>query len=200
MTITTAPPIAVVPPFVLPDREDKPFNTAHLRGQRHRVLLFLAPEDPDAAAYLETFAARRDTFDWLHTHIIVILPEGTATERLPALPFPVLRDDGRVRARVLPGVAPGVMALLVTDSYGEVATWRSARRVASLPDVEETLAWAWDVARPKGSCGGVTWAPVANPAPPPPPPAPAGRFTVGTPRRNGYRRGTGSRFGGRGLR
>lgn len=188
MTTTTAPPITVVPPFVLPDREGKPFNTARLRGRRHRILLFLSPEDRDAPAYLQSLAARQDELNWLHTTVIVIVSEGAATEHLPALPFPVLRDDGRVRARVLPDLAPDVTALLVTDLYGEVATWHTARRVASLPDSDTALEWAWDVARPKGSCGGVAWTPTANP-PPPPPPALAGRFTVGTHRRSGYRRG-----------
>src|SRR6266852_1802935 len=160
---TTAPPIPVVPPFVLPDRDGKPFNTTRLRGRRYRILLFLSTDDADAPAYLQSFAARQDEFAWLHTTVIAIVPEGAAMERLPALPFPVLRDDGHVRARVLPDVAPDVMALLVTDLYGEVATWRTARRVASLPDIETALEWAWDVARPKGSCGGVTWTPTANP-------------------------------------
>lgn len=190
---TTAPPITVVPPFVLPDRDGKPFNTARLRGRRHRILLFLSPDDADAPAYLQSFAARQAELDWLHTTLIAVVPEGAA-ERLPALPFPVLCDDGHVRARILPDVAPDVMALLVIDLYGEVTTWRTARRAASLPDSDAVLAWAWEVARPKGSCGGVTWTPVANPVPPPPPPAPAGRFTVGTHRRSGYRRRADSGF------
>jgi hypothetical protein len=183
---TTAPPITVVPPFVLPDRDGKPFNTVRLRGRRYRILLVLSPEDPDAVAYLRSFAARQDEFAWLHTTVIAIVPEGAATERLPALPLPVLRDDGHVRARILPDVAPDVMAVLVADLYGEVTAWRTARRVASLPDIDTALEWAWDVARPRGSCGGVTWTPTAKPDPPPP--IPAGRFTIGTPPRSGYRR------------
>lgn len=197
--MTTAPPILVVPPFVLPDQNGRPFNTARLRGRRHAILLFLSSEDADAASYLQSFAARREELAWLHTEVIAVVPERATLDPLPALPFPVLRDDGHVRARVLPEVAPDVLALLVIDLSGEVARWRTARRVASLPDVEATLVWAWEVARPKGSCGGVTWTPTANP-PQPPPPAPVGRFTVGTHRRSGYRRGTGSRFGMRDSR
>jgi hypothetical protein len=192
---TTAPPITVVPPFVLPDRGGKPFNTAKLRGRRYAILLFLAPDDADTAVYLQSFAARREELAWLHTEVIAVVPEGAAVETLPPFPFPVLRDNGQVRARILPDVAPGVMALLVTDLSGEVTAWRTARRVASLPDIEAALAWAWEVARPRGSCGGVTWTPTANPAPPPPPPAPVGRFTVGTHPRNGYHRGRSSEFG-----
>jgi hypothetical protein len=186
---TTAPPITVVPPFVLSDRGGKPFNTAKLRGRRYAILLFLSPDDADAAAYLQSFAARREELAWLHTEIVVIIPEGAAVEMLPPLPFPILRDDGPVRARILPDVALEVMALLVTDLSGEVTAWRTARRVASLPDIEAALAWAWEVARPRGSCGGVTWTPTANPAPPPPPPVPVGRFTVGAHPRRGYHRG-----------
>jgi hypothetical protein len=194
--MTTTPPITVVPPFVLPDRGGKPFNTAKLRGRRYAILLFLSPDDTDAATYLQSFAARREELAWLHTEVIVVVPE-RAADPLSALPFPILRDDGQVRARVLPQVAPEVMALLVTDLSGEVTAWRTARRVASLPDIETALVWAWEVARPKGSCGGVTWAPIAIPVPPSPPPAPIGRFTVGAHRRSGYRRGEvrGARFG-----
>jgi hypothetical protein len=185
---TTAPPIAVVPPFVLPDRSGKPFNTAKLRGRRYAILLFLSPDDADAVAYLQSFATRREELAWLHTEVVIILPESATVEILPPLPFPVLRDNGQVRARVLADVAPEVMALLVTDLSGEVTAWRTARRVASLPDVEAALAWAWEVARPRGSCGGVTWTPTANPAPPLPPPAPVGRFTIGGHPRSGYHR------------
>lgn len=191
---TTAPPIAVVPPFVLPERNGKPFNTAKLRGRRHAILLFLSLDDADAARYLGTFAARREELAWLHTEVIVVAPGGKAVELLPAFPFPVLRDDGQVRARILPEVAPDVMALLVADLSGVVTAWRTARRVASLPDIEAALAWAWEVARPKGSCGGVTWTPLTDPALPPPPPAPIGRFTIGAHPRGGYRRGRGSKF------
>lgn len=190
---TAAPPIPVVPPFVLPDRGGKPFNTARLRGRRHAILLFLSPEDADAAPYLRSFAAHREELAWLHTEAIVIVPENATLDGLPAGPFPILLDDGRVRSRILPGIAPDVMALLVIDLSGAVTTWRTARRVASLPDIEAALAWAWEVARPKGSCGGVTWTPTVDPAPPPPPPTPVGRFRVGTHRRDGYRRGAGSR-------
>lgn len=192
---TTAPPITIVPPFVLPDRSGKPFNTAKLRGRRYAILLFLSPDDADAAAYLQSFAARREELAWLHTEVIVVAPLGAAADALPTLPFPILRDDGPVRARVLPEIAPDVMALLVTDLSGEVTAWRTARRVASLPDCEAALVWAWEVARPKGSCGGVTWTPTANPAPPPPPPAPIGRFTVGAHRRSGYHRGRSAECG-----
>ncbi|MGI8858443.1 MAG: hypothetical protein ACR2JW_22095 [Thermomicrobiales bacterium] len=187
--MTTAPPLTVVPPFMLPDQGGKPFNTAKLRGRRHAILLFLSPDDADAATYLQSFAARREELAWLHTEVIVIVPASVGTILLPALPFPVLRDDGHVRACLLPEIAPEVMALLVADLSGEVTAWRTARRVASLPDCDEALGWAWDVARPKGICGGVTWTPTANPTPAPPPPAPIGRFTVGTRPRSGYRRG-----------
>lgn len=195
---TTAPPISVVPPFVLPDRSGKPFNTAKLRGRRYALLFFLSPDDADAATYLQSFGARREELAWLHTEVIVVVPDGVTLEALPTLPFPILRDDGHVGARVLPGIAPEVMALLVIGLYGEVTTWRTARRVASLPDVETALGWAWEVAQPRGSCGGVTWTSVANPAPPLPPPTPIGRFTIGTHRRSGYRRGGGSGFEVRG--
>ena len=73
---TTAPSITVVPPFVLLDRGGKPFNTAKLRGRRYAILLFLAPDDADAAAYLHSFAARREELAWLHTEVIVVMPEG----------------------------------------------------------------------------------------------------------------------------
>lgn len=195
---TTNPPIAVLPPFVLPDREGRPFNTARLRGRRNALLLFLAADDPDAPAYLRSFAARREEFAWLHTTVIAVVAEGAAMAALPAVPFPILRDDGRVRAHLLPGIAPDVLALLVADTAGVVSMWRTARRVGSLPDVEAALAWAWEVARPKGSCGGVTWTPTAQPTPPEPPPTPVGRFTVGAPRRTGYRRRGSSEFAVRG--
>ena len=190
MTATTDPPIAIVPPFVLPDRSGKPYNTARLRGRRYGLLLFLAPEDPDAIAYLESFAARRAEWAWLHTDVVVIVPTTATTEALPALPFPILRDDGAVRAHVLPAVAPEAMALIVTNLSGQVTRWQTARRVASLPDVETALGWAWEVAQPKGSCGGVTWNATAQPEPPPPPPAPIGRFTIGARPHHGYRRNT----------
>ncbi len=186
--MTTDPPITVVPPFVLPNRDGKPYNTARLRGRRYGLLLFLAPDDPDAPAYLQSFAARQAELAWLHTEVVVIVPADGAMETLPALPFPVVRDSGAVRDCVLPAVAPGVMALLVTDLSGQVTAWQTARRVASLPAVEAALGWAWDVAQPKGSCGGVTWSAVAHPDPLPPPPAPVGRFTIGAPARHGYRR------------
>ena len=189
MTTTTDPPITVVPPFVLPNRDGKPYNTARLRGRRYALLLFLAPDDPDAPAYLHSFAARQDELAWLHTEVVVIVPADAAMETLPALPFPVLRDGGAVRARVLPAVAPGVMALLVTDLSGQVTTWRTARCVASLPDVEAALGWAWEVAQPTGSCGGVTWSATAQLDPPPP--TPVGRFTIGAPAHHGYRRRNG---------
>ncbi len=192
MVTTTAPPIATLPPFVLPDIHGKAFNSAHLRGRRHAIVLFLTPDDADAAAYLQSFAARRDELAWLHTDVIVVIPANTAAA-LPALPFPVLRDTGQVRARILPEVAPDVQALLMADQYGQIQTWRTARRVHSLPDIEDALAWAWEVARPKGSCGGVTWAATAEPQPPPAPPAPVGHFTVGNERRA-------SRFGPRRAR
>lgn len=188
---TTDPPIAVMPPFVLPDRGGKPYNTARWRGRRYGMLLFLTPADPDTPAYLESFAARQDELAWLHTAVVAIVPIAAATETLPALSFPILRDDGAVRARVLPDVAPGVMALIVTDLSGQITAWRMARRVASLPDVETALGWAWDVAQPTGSCGGVTWSATAQPESPSPLPAPVGRFTVGARAHHGYRRNTG---------
>jgi len=188
MTMTTDPPITVVPPFVLPNRDGKPYNSARLRGRRYGLLLFIMPDDPNAPAYLQSFAARQAELAWLHTEVVVIVPADGAMETLPALPFPVVRDSGAVRDRVLPAVAPGVMALLVTDLSGQVTAWQTARRVASLPAVEAALEWAWDVARPKGSCSGVTWSAVAYPDPPPPPSAPIGRFTVGAPAHHGYRR------------
>jgi peroxiredoxin len=189
MVSTIAPPMAIIPPFILPNRDGTPVNTARLRGRRYAVLLFLSPDDPDASAYLATYAAEMEQFAWLHTEVITIIPADTPADPLPALPFPVLRDDGRVRARILPDMAPGIAALFVTDLDGRVTEWRTARRVSSLPDVAMALAWAWDVARPRGSCGGVTWTPVANPMPPPPPPTPIGRYTIGTTRRPAYRRG-----------
>jgi hypothetical protein len=187
MVSTIAPPLAVMPPFILPNRHDVPVNTARLRGRRYAVTLFLSPDDPGAPAYLATYAAQAEQFAWLHTEILAIIPADASADRLPALPFSVLRDDGRARARVLPDMAPGIAALFVTDLDGRVTEWRTARRVGSLPDVETALAWAWDVARPRGSCGGVTWSPIANPAPPPPS-TPIGRFTIGTTRRPTYRR------------
>lgn len=193
MVSTAEPPMSIVPPFVLPGRDGKPYNTARLRGRRYGILLFLAPDDPDADAYLCSFAARQEELAWLHTQVVVVIPTATDADTLPALPFPVLRDDGAVRARVLSGVAPGAMALLVTDLSGQVTEWRTARRVASLPDVEMALVWAWEVARPKGSCGGVTWSVTAEPDMPPPPLAPIGRFIVGQRPHRGYRRGTRTR-------
>ncbi|HEY8293331.1 MAG TPA: hypothetical protein VIG44_12620 [Thermomicrobiales bacterium] len=188
MVTTTNPPIAVVPPFVLPDRNGKSYTTARLRGRRYGILLFLAPEDSETAAYLQSFATRQEEWAWLHTEIVVVMPASAATETLPALPFPLLRDDGTVRTRVLPGLAPEAMALIVTDLSGQVTNWRTARRVASLPDIETALGWAWEVAQPKGSCGGVTWSAAAHPELPPSPPAPIGRFTVGARPHHGYRR------------
>lgn len=188
MMSATDPPITIVPPFVLPERAGKPYNTARWRGRRYGILLFLAPGDLDASAYLLSFAARQTEFAWLHTEVVAVVPTTEAAETLPALPFPILLDDGSVRARVLPDTAPTVMALIVTDLSGEVTVWRTARQVASLPDVETALGWAWDVARPKGSCGGVTWSLSAEPAPSVPPPAPVGRFTIGAPPHRGYRR------------
>jgi hypothetical protein len=189
MVSTSAPPVAVIPPFILRNRDDVPVNTARLRGRRFSVLLFLPPDDPGTADYLATYAARAEQFAWLHTEPVAVIPATAPADALPPLPFPVLRDDGRVRARILPEVAPDVAALFVTDLDGRVTEWRTARRVASLPDVDTVLAWAWEVARPRGSCGGVTWTPVANPTPPSPSPAPIGRFAIGTRRRSPYHRG-----------
>lgn len=186
---TIAPPLAVMPPFILPNLHGTPVNTARLRGRRYAVVLFLSLDDPDASSYLTTYAAEMEQFAWLHTAVIAVIPADAPANALPAFPFPVLRDDGRVRERILPDMAAGIAALFVTDLDGRVTEWRTARRVGSLPDVTMALAWAWDVARPRGSCGGVTWTPVANPTPPPPPPAPIGRFTIGTTRRPTYRRG-----------
>lgn len=186
--MTTAPPITVVPPFVLPDREGSPYNTARLRGRRYALLLFLAPDDPDATAYLASFAARREELAWLHTAVIVVLSAASSGTALPALPFPVLRDGGAVRARVLPAITPDVQALIITDLSGQVTTWRTARRIAGLPDAESALVWAWEVARPQGSCGGVTWSATAYPTSPPASPAPVGRFTVGARSHRRYRR------------
>lgn len=175
----TTPPVMILPPFSLPDGDGTPHHTVRLRGRRHLALLFLSPADPDAPTYLQSFAARREEWAWLHTQVLAVVPAGTPRDVLPALPFPVLRDDGRVRAGVLPGIAPEVAALLVADQQGQVAAWRTARRVLSLPDVDTALAWAWEVARPKEACSVVPWSPTANPAPPPPAPAPIGRFVIG---------------------
>lgn len=189
MIPTSEPPTIVIPPFVLPDRAGKPFNTARLRGRRHMILLFVSPEDADASAYLQTFAVRQAELAWLHTEVVVVIPDDASVDTIPSLPFPVLRDDGRVRARILPDVAPDVVALLVADQYGQVTTWRTARRVGSLPDADTALGWSWEVAQPKGSCGGVTWTATAQPQTLIAPPAPIGHFTVGIQRRTAYRRG-----------
>lgn len=189
MESTAERAITTVPPFVLLDDRGGSFNTARLRGRRCLALLFLLPNDPDAIAYVRSFAAQQAQLAWLHTEMIVVIPHDARWEPVPALPFPILRDDGTVRGRVLPDVDSDVAALLVTNLYGAVAQWRTARRVASLPDVETVLAWAWEIAQPKGSCGGVTWTAAAHPLPAPSPPAPIGRFMVGATRRVGYRRG-----------
>src|ERR1700710_2530696 len=97
-----------------------------------------------------------------------------------------------MRASVFPEIAPDVLALLVTDLSGEVTMWRTARRVASLPDRDAVVVWAWQVARPKGSCGGVPWPLPPIPAPAPPAPAPIGRYAIGTQPRSGYHRGRSS--------
>ena len=173
MVSTIAPPLAVMPPFILPNLHGVPVNTARLRGRRYGIVLFLSPDDPDASTYLATYAAQMEQFAWLHTEVIAVIPADASADPLSALPFLVLRDDGRVRERILLDMAPGIAALFVTDQDGRVTEWRTARRVASLPDVEMALAWAWDVARPRGSCGGVTWTPTANPTPPPPHPHPS---------------------------
>ncbi len=188
MSSATERAITTVPPFVLPDDRGRPFNTARLRGRRCLALLFLVPSDPDTIAYVRSFVAQQAQLAWLHTEMIAVIPHAARWEPVPALPFPILRDDGAVRGHVLPDVDPDVVALLVTDLYGAVAQWRTARRVASLPDAETVLAWTWEVAQPKGSCGGVTWT-ATHPPPVPLPPAPIGHFTVGATRRAGYRRG-----------
>ena len=75
--------------------------------------------------------------------------------------YRILRDSaGRLRYCRIP---PDIAALFVADTEGRVAEWRTSRHVAVLPDVDTVLAWAWDIARPRGACdGGVAWArPVA---------------------------------------
>lgn len=187
MVETAQSPIRVVPPFVLPDRTGKPYSTARLRGRRYGIILFLSSVE-GLAAYLRSFAAQQAELSWLHTEVIVVVPESASIESVPPLPFPLLRDDGQVRARVLPGVASDIQALLVTDLEGQVTEWRTARRIASLPDVASVLVWAWEVAQPKGSCGGVTWAATSQPQPSLSSPAPIGRFSIGAPHRRGYHR------------
>lgn len=175
--IPTAPPLPILPPFVLPDQHGVAMNTASFRGRRNLVLMLLPDVDASALAYLRTFTVRHDEWAWLHTAIVVVTPATAATATSTGLSL--LQDTGAVRMALLPDVQPDIAALFVADTEGRVAEWRTARRVDSLPDVDTVLAWAWEIARPRGACdGGVSWArPVTVPAPPP---SPIGRFTIGT--------------------
>jgi len=175
--ISTAPPLPILPPFVLPDQHGVPMNTASFRGRRNLVLMILPDVDALALAYLRTFAVRHDEWAWLHTAIIVVTPAPVATATVAGLS--VLQDTGAVRIALLPDVQLDIAALFVANTEGRVAEWRTARRVDTLPDVDTVLAWAWEIARPHGACdGGVSWARPATVSTPPP--APIGRFTIGT--------------------
>lgn len=167
-----------VPPFVLPDQHGRPVNTARFRGRRNLLLVSLPCLDADAVAYLRLLAARREEWSWLHTEVVALVPPDADLETVRDVPLPVLHDTLGVRTRLVLGSDPTDALLLVADTGGAVWQWRTARRVFSLPDVDTALAWAWDVARPRGACdGGVAWARPTAPAATPP--APIGRFTVG---------------------
>ncbi len=174
-----SPPVPPVPPFVLPDQHGRAVHTVRFRGRRNLLLVALPRLDADAVAYLRTLTARRDEWAWLHTELLALVPEGADTALAHDLPLPVLRDTGSVRPRLVPGSNPADALLLVADNGGEVYEWRTARRVFALPDADTALAWAWDVARPRGACdGGVAWARPDAPAPEAPP-APIGHLAVG---------------------
>ena len=178
----TASPLAVLPPFTLPDQRGAVVNTAHLRGRRNLVLLLLPMVDADTSAYLAAFAARREEWAWLHTAVLVIVPEAATMAGVASCALPVLRDPGAVRATLLPDAEANIAALLVADTTGHITEWFTPRRIGSLPEVDTVLAWAWDVARPRGACdGGVAWARPAVAEEPPP--APIGHFTIGARRR-----------------
>ena len=183
-----APP---VPPFVLPDQHGRTVHTVRFRGRRNVLLVALPRLDADAVAYLHTLAARRDEWAWLHTELLALVPEGADTTLAAEVPFPVLRDTGSVRPRLVPGSDPADCLLLIADTGGAMWEWRTARRVFALPDADTALAWAWEVARPRGACdGGVAWArpdaPVLDA-----PPTPIGHFALGG--RHAASRHTGSR-------
>jgi len=188
----TAPPIGVLPLFVLPNRHGEQVNTAHLRGRRNLVLMLLPRLDTDTAAYLAVFATRREEWAWLHTVVLVVMPEAVVPELVdmhavaPA-GIPILRDGGAVRSALLPGAGAGVTALIVADTEGRVTEWHTASCAERLPAVDDVLAWAWEVAQPRGACdGGVAWArPTAAVAPLPAPLAPIGHFVIGTQRSDG---------------
>ncbi len=182
----TAPPIGALPPFVLPDRQGVPVNTAHLRGRRNLVLLLLPRLDADATAYLAAFAARRNEWAWLHTAVFVVAPDTAEIDAVRLSGISVLQDGGAVRAALLPRADTNVAVLIVANTEGRVTEWHTAMCVEGLPKVDTALAWAWEVARPRGACdGGVAWARPA--APVASLPTPIGHFTIGAQRGNGPR-------------
>ncbi len=142
----SAPSPTIVPAFVLPDQHGTPFRSTTLRGRRHLVLLVLPDTDDATREYLGTFAAHHDAWAWLHTQLLALLPAPAAF--VGDMPFPVLHDeDGRVRTAL---AVRDSAAVIVADQDGRIMQMQHAPTAATLPDVETVLAWAWDVAKPKG--------------------------------------------------